>query len=138
MDRGAAQDLFLGLFGMLEIEIDPLLDVGELQYLVDGVVAAVLDQIHHQRVVADAEFTEATQPRPCVHQIVEQHPTFRVENVIARVLGGVGLVDRLHHVVGDIRKRLLATAVVIDHARGGGGVGVDDVVALSTGVAQRF
>jgi hypothetical protein len=80
----AAPDLLLGLFGVLEVEVDALLDVGQGQDVVDAVAAAVGDQIHHQLVVADAELAEAAEAGARIHQVVEQHPVLGVEDFLAR------------------------------------------------------
>ena len=78
-------------------------------------------------------------PRPvrASHQVVQQHPAVRVEDIGAVVLRRVGFVDGLHHLVGDARKRLFRAVVVVDHARGRRCVDFDDVIAVLA-VAQRF
>jgi hypothetical protein len=62
------------LIGMGVVDLMRSFHVGQLQDVVDAVVAAVLDQVHHQLVVADAEFAEAPQAGARVHQVVQQHP----------------------------------------------------------------
>lgn len=82
VDGGAALDLFQRLGGVFLVEVDALGDVVQGEYLVDGVVAAVVDQIHHQGVVADAEVAEAAEARAGVHHVVEQHPALGVVDFI--------------------------------------------------------
>ncbi len=43
---------------MVEVQLGAFDDIGELQDLVDRVVLAVCDQVHHQVVVRDAEVAE--------------------------------------------------------------------------------
>ena len=135
---GAAQDLLFGAGGVVKVERDALLHIGQGQDLRDGVVAAVFDEVHHQLVVADAEFAKAPQAGARVHQVVQQHPALGVEDVFARILGRVGLIDGGHHLVGDARKTRLATVVVVHHARRRGGMRLDDVVGTLAGVAHGF
>ena len=59
---------------LLVVEIHPFPHVRQLRDLVDAVVLAGLDQLHHQLVVRDPEVAEAPEPGVTVHQEVEQHP----------------------------------------------------------------
>ena len=121
---------------MLKVEIDALLDVGQSQDVVDSVVAAVGNQIHHQLVVADAELAEAAEAGARIHQVVEQHPALWVEDFIARELRRVGLVHGDHH-VGEGGGEAVFTAEVLEHhARGGWRIGIDDVVGPLAGIAE--
>ncbi len=113
---------------MLAVERDALGDVGRLEDLLDRHRRALVDELHHQLVVGDAELAEAPEPRSRVHQEVEEHPALRIEDLAQREVGGVGLVDGLHQLVGDGRERLFAAEVVVDDAGGGHRRGVDDVV----------
>ena len=136
VNRGAAPDLLLGAVGVVEIQIDALLDVGQGQDLVDAVVPAIGDQIHHQLVVADAEFAEAAQPGARIHQVVEQHPVLRIEDFLAREVSRIALVHGQHHVGEGRREAALAAEVLEHHARGRGRIGIDDVVGAFAGVAE--
>ena len=74
-----------------------------------------------------------------IHQIVQQHPPLRVEDVFARVLGRIGLVHRRHHLVGDTRESRLAAVVVVDHTRGRRRMGFNDVIDVAPPrIAHRF
>ena len=123
---------------MLEVELDALGDVRRAQDLVDGHRRAGVDQLHHQLVVGDPEVAEAPEARARVHQEVQQHPALGVEDLLERELGGVGLVDRVHHLLGDVREDGRAAVVLVDHARGRLGVGPDHVVVMTAGDADRL
>ena len=106
--------------------------------VVDAMGAAVLDQLHHQLVVADAEVAEAAQPRARIHQVVQQHPALRRQDVVAAVLRGIGLVDRGHHAGVHHREASGAAVMVVHHTRRRRSLGMDDVVSGAFGVAQRL
>jgi hypothetical protein len=132
----ATLDLLLGLFGVFKIEVDAFLDVGQGQDVVDAVVAAVGDQIHHQLVVADAELAEAAEAGARIHQVVEQHPVLRIEDFVAAELRRVALVHRHHHVVERSWGSGLAAVVLVHHARRRRRIGIDDVVGPLAGIAE--
>ena len=99
MHLGAAADLSHEFIVMLAIEIDPLPNVGKVQNLIDGVLPAVIDELHHQLVVGNAEFAEPAESGTRVHQERKQHPSLRIEDVFAVEFGRVRLVDLRHHSV---------------------------------------
>ncbi len=113
---------------LLHVEVHALLHVGELEDLLDGVVAAVVDEVHHQLVVGDLEGAEPPEARARVHEEGEQHPALRVEHVLAGEARRVGLVDRLHHVEGHAGEGVPPAEMVVHHPGRGGGFGVDDLV----------
>ena len=121
---------------LLVVEIHPFLHVRQLQDLVDAVVLAGLDQLHHQLVVRDPEVAEAPEPGAAVHQEVEQHPAVGGQHLLQGVLGRVGLVDGPHQVRRDAREPLRPAVVVVDHPGRRRCVGVDDVVGGDGGVAN--
>jgi hypothetical protein len=82
VDRGTPLHLRACLDGMVEIEIDAFDDVRQFQNIRNAVVAAVLDQVHHQLVVADAELAEAPQAGARIHQVVQQHPILGIEDFL--------------------------------------------------------
>jgi hypothetical protein len=113
---------------VLAVKVRALLDVGQREDLVDRVVAAVVDQLHHELVVRHAEILEAPEARARVHQVVQQHPAFRVEDLVERELRRVGLVDRVHQLGRNAREAARTAEVVVDHARGRRRFRVDDEV----------
>ena len=135
-DAAAAPELVDERRRLLVVELHPFPHVRQLQDLVDAVVLAGLDQLHHQLVVRDPEVAEAPQPGAAVHQEVEQHPAGGREHLLQRVLGRVGLVDGPHQLRRDLREPLRPAVVVVDHPGRRGRVGVDDVVGGDGGVAN--
>ena len=69
--EGAIEDLFPCLVVLFEIKLDAFDHIRQFQDLVDGVIAAILDEIHHQAVVADPEFPEAPEAGASIHQEIE-------------------------------------------------------------------
>jgi hypothetical protein len=126
-DRAAANLLDRGV-GVLEVQLDPLGHVMRLEDLVDRQVEATVDQLHHQLVVGDPELPEAAQAGAGVHQEAEEDPPLRIEDVLDQQLGGVGPVNRLHHLDAHPRERRGAAEVVVDHPCGGLGIGGHDAV----------
>ena len=96
-----------------------------------------VDELHHQLVVGDPEVAEAAEAGAAVHEEVEQRPALGAQDVVDVVRGGVGLVDRAHQLVGDVREALGAAEVVVDDAGGRRRGRVDDVVRREL-VAQRL
>ena len=115
----AAPDLLHGVGGVLAIELDPLGDVRGGEDLLDRQLQAAVDQLHHQLVVRDAELAEAAEPGARIHQEAQQDPALGVQDVVDRELGGVGAVDRLHHLDADAREPRRPAEMVVDDPRGG-------------------
>ena len=128
--RGAAEHLLLRPLGVLVVELDALGDVRRAQDLADGLGRARVDQLHHQLVVGDAEVAEAPQARAGVHEEVQEHPALGVEDLLERELRGVGLVDRVHHLLGDVREHGRSAVVLVDHAGSRLGARPDHVVVV--------
>ena len=129
VDLRDALELRLEQLALLEVEVHALLDVGQLEDLVDAVVHAVADQLHHQLVVGNAEIAEAAEAGARVHQIVQQHPARGVQDLVEREVGAVALVDGGHELVADAGEGGLPAVVVVHDARGAAGVRVDDELA---------
>ena len=128
---GAALDLLDGLVLVGAVQLHALLHVGRLEDLVDRESHALVDQLHHELVVRDAEVAEAAEARARVHQEAEQDPAVRGEDLVGRELSGVGLVDRVHHLLRHVREALRAAEVVVHDARGRVGAGDHHVIRLA-------
>ena len=127
--HGDALELLHEHLGLLEVQVHALLDVRQGQDLVDVVLHAEADQLHHQVIVGDAELAEAAQAGAGIHQVVQQHPSLGMQYLIHGEIGAVALVHRLHQLVADVGEGFLAAIVVVDHPCRAAGVGVDDQLA---------
>ncbi len=79
---------------------------------------------------------ETAESGPRVHQEVEQDPAGGVLDLLEREHCAVGLVDRIHQLLGHPREALGSTEVVVYDSRGGACVGDNDVVLGRAGDAQ--
>ena len=128
VDRRAAPDLLARRSGVRAVELDALGDVRGGQHLVGAQLRARVDQLHHQLVVGDAEVAEAAEAGARVHQEREEDPAGGIEDLALGEAGGVGLVDRLHQLLGDAREARRAAEVVVHDTRGRHRLGADHVV----------
>ena len=121
---------------MLAVQRDALGDVRGLEDLLDRHLQAVVDQLHHQLIVGDAELAEAPQAGARVHQVAEQDPALRVEDVLidsfaASARSTASIISSLTR-----GKRSAAAEVVVDHARRRVGVGDHHAVRGAAGDPQ--
>src|SRR4051794_22088625 len=65
-----------------EIQLDPLRHVRKRQDAVDIMIAAIVDQGHHELIVGDLETPEAPKAGARVHQEVQERPARRLEDVV--------------------------------------------------------
>ena len=72
---------------------------------------------------------EAPQPGTRVHQIVQQHPSLRVQDLIYSKVRAVPLVNGCHQVVADPGKGFFAAVIIIYHAGRAAGIGINDQLA---------
>ena len=112
------------------IEVDALPNVRERQYFGDRKIAALLDELHHQIVIRDAEIMESAKPGARVHQDVEQHPTLRIEDFLTREVCRICFVDGCHEVEADPGEARGASIVIVDDARRRRCSRIDDVVVV--------
>ncbi len=136
--RRAAPDLLLGTCRVLPVELHALAHVRRLEDLVHRHPHAVVDELHHQLVVGDAEVAEAPEARARVHEEAHEDPALGVEDVVGAEGRRVRLVHRGHHLRADVGEALGAAEVVVDHACGGVGVRVDHAVGRDVGHAQHL
>jgi hypothetical protein len=129
VNLGAFLELGLELFFLLEIQVGPLGDVGELENFLERDLDAFVHEQHHQVVVGDLEIPEAAEAGARVHDEAEKHPALGLEDVGLLEIPRVHLVHGPHHVLVDLRELVLAE-ILEDDARAGGGVRVGDVVVL--------
>jgi len=134
----SAPELLDERLGLRAVEVDPLRDVRQPQDLLHAVARAFVDELHHELVVGDPEVAEAAEPGAAVHEEVQQDPARGVEDLLQVVLGGVGLVDGLHQLLGHVGEALPPAVVVVDDPGRRRGLRVDDVVGGDTEVAERL
>jgi hypothetical protein len=132
VDGGAAPDLLGGPVGVGAVELDALGDVRAREDLLDALLGARVDELHHELVVGDPEVPEAPQAGARVHQEAEQDPAAGIEDLVLAEARGVRLVDGLHHLGGDavLAEASGAAEVVVDHPRGRQGARVDHVAGV--------
>jgi len=103
---------------LLEVELHALLHVRLFEDLADAHVPAVVDQLLHELVVADAELAESAEPRPGIGEKAEEDPPLRIQYLLPGKLPRIHLVHCLDHVaVGG--KLLRAAVVFVDDPRRG-------------------
>ena len=86
MNLGEPADLINEQLFLREVQLDPLRHIRQLEDGVDVVIAAVLDQGHHQLIVGNLEIPKAPQPGARIHQEVQERPTRRLEDVVDVVI----------------------------------------------------
>ena len=82
---------------MLKVSLHPLLHVRQVEDLIDAQPQAGVDQVEHELIIADAIIFEPAKPGPGIHHEGEQVPAGGAEDFIAAELGGIRLIDRVHH-----------------------------------------
>ena len=78
-------------------------------------IHAILDQFHHQVIIGNAELMEPSQTGTGIHQIMEQHPAFRVEDLIDGKVGAVAFVYSCHQLIADLLKCFFAAVIIVYH-----------------------
>lgn len=111
---GAAMDQLLGFFLVIVVSLDAFAHIVQGQNLINRVLLAVVDQLHHQLIVGDPEFTETPYFSPRIDDEIQQHPALRVKNLVLVKLTRVALIDGCHHVFPTGRKGI-EPFVIVEH-----------------------
>src|SRR5450631_2269895 len=102
-------------------------------------VAALLDELHHEVVVRDPELAKTAEPGPRIHQETEQHPALRIQNLVTRKLRRIGLIDRGHQFWAHAREAVGTSVVIINNPSCGRCGWVDNMVWIdAVAFARNF
>ena len=72
---------------------------------------------------------EPSQTGTGIHQIMEQHPTFRVKDLVDGKVGAVTFVYSCHQLIADLLKCFFAAVIIIYHPGRTAGMGINDQLA---------